>query len=79
MSPPDTNLEKQAKRHKGPLGGMALVAVFVVIITIAFAIWLMMGSDGPEGADAQVDGRTGEITETDEQPLADPEGSVVAD
>ena len=28
MTPPDTNLQKQKKRHRGPLIGIALVVIF---------------------------------------------------
>lgn len=37
MSAPQTNLEKQRRRHRGPLIGMALVAVFGVGL---IAYWL---------------------------------------
>lgn len=35
MSSPDTNLEKQQKRHKGPLIGIAVVLVFAGVLFLA--------------------------------------------
>ena len=63
MSAPDTNIEKQAKRHKGPLGGFALIAIFIVLITAAYSIYLVSAGDAPEGTAEQIDGRTGEVVE----------------
>ena len=34
MSPPDTNLKKQERRHFGPLIGMALVVIFGIGIIV---------------------------------------------
>ncbi|MEX3314679.1 hypothetical protein [Sulfitobacter sp. PS-8MA] len=34
MSPPDTNLKKQERRHIGPLIGIALVVIFGVGIIV---------------------------------------------
>jgi hypothetical protein len=45
MSAPQTNIEKQKKRHKGPLIGMALAVVFGVGLIF---FWLM-----DEAADGQ--------------------------
>lgn len=47
MSAPDTNLEKQKRWHRGPLIGMACVAIFGVGLLF---FWLMHESangDGP--------------------------------
>lgn len=38
MSAPETNLEKQKKWHRGPLAGIALALVFVVVLTVAFVL-----------------------------------------
>ena len=32
MTPPDTNLHRQKKRHRGPLIGIALVVLFGLVI-----------------------------------------------
>ncbi len=52
MSAPDTNLEKQEKRHKGPLIGMGLGVVFAIVV-IAFLVgWI---GDNPRDGALQVD------------------------
>ena len=38
MSAPQTNIEKQKRRHRGPLIGMALVTIFGVAMIF---FWLM--------------------------------------
>lgn len=45
MSAPQTNLENQKRRHRGPLMGMALVVIFAVGLIF---IWLMDESSGGE-------------------------------
>lgn len=59
MTPPDTNLRKQRKRHKGPLIGMALA----VIVAVLFLGWLfsrtLMGTPEEPTAPAQVEDSTG--------------------
>ena len=63
MSAPHTDLEKQKKRHKGPLFGMgAMVAFGVIIIVVLGVIYLFAGND--PGSDEVIDGRTGTVTET---------------
>jgi ABC-type transporter Mla subunit MlaD len=37
MAPPDTNLEKQKRRHAVPLIGMGLA---VALVLIGFVVWL---------------------------------------
>ncbi len=34
MSAPDTNVERQAKRHKSPLLGIAVAVIFAFIIAV---------------------------------------------
>ncbi len=46
MSASETNIEKQKRRHRGPLVGIALVAIFSTIMAIAI-FW--------EGTDGDVD------------------------
>ena len=54
MSAPDTNTEKERKRHKPALwsikGGLALAGVLLLV----YVGWLFIQTDGPEGADVQV-------------------------
>ncbi len=68
MSAPETNIEKQAKKHKGPLAGMAGVLVFVGVLLAAFVIWTVYNGDTPEGAETQIDSRTGTEVEVDDGP-----------
>jgi len=65
MSAPETNIEKQQNRHKPALlgiGGAVIVALLLLVAFITFTIWQ---GGAPQGAEAQVDGRTGEITQTE--------------
>lgn len=51
MSAPDTNIEKQKRRHRGPLIGMAVVVIFALGLIL---FWLMDEVDNgadPEAAD----------------------------
>ncbi|WP_431299362.1 hypothetical protein [Tabrizicola sp. BL-A-41-H6] len=69
MSAPHTNLEKQRRRHVGPLIGMMVVVVFA----LGLLFWLMMRTadqgNPTETNEAQIDGRTGEATDA---PPVDP-------
>lgn len=42
MSPPDTNLEKQKRRHRGPLIGMGVVAVFGFALILYWIVELVV-------------------------------------
>jgi len=66
MSAPETNVEKQAKRHKGPLSGMAGGLLFVGVLLVAFMAWTFMQADEPEGAETQIDSRTGTEVEIED-------------
>lgn len=43
MSAPDTNLKKQARRHRPSMVGIALALISALVVAVAFAAW-----DGPE-------------------------------
>ncbi|MCE8008597.1 hypothetical protein [Aestuariivita sp.] len=47
MSAPDTNLDKQARRHGPPLWAMALAISLTFAGALAVAIWTTEPSDGP--------------------------------
>lgn len=47
MSASNTNLEKQKKRHRGPLTGIAAVLVFVALLLAGYLAWLAYGADNP--------------------------------
>lgn len=59
MSAPKTDLDKQEKRHRGPLRGMAIVVIFALVLLAALMTWVSSDGGVPEGADVQIDGRTG--------------------
>ncbi|MBV2361282.1 hypothetical protein KUH32_16070 [Thalassococcus sp. CAU 1522] len=63
MSAPDTNIEKQRKRHKPALLGIGAVVGFAGVLLFALVVWVFGQSDGIEGADRQIDGRTGAVVE----------------
>jgi len=87
MSPPDTNLRKQKRLHRGPLIWMALA----VVIAIAVAVVIMLSSpSGEEDPNAQISEegsvessiREGDIDLSDDAPTetvepADPDVEVV--
>lgn len=51
MSAPQTNIEKQKRRHRGPLVGMVLVTIFGVAMLF---FWLTgEAEDGNKPGDAQ--------------------------
>lgn len=68
MSAPDTNTEKQEKAHRAPLRiGILLPLAFVGIIAVIAFLAVTLGGDAPEGADAVVDGRTGDVEAVEEE------------
>lgn len=79
MSAPDTDVEKQAKNHFGPIIGIASGVVFVGIILIAYLFFIVSPEDNtpdatPTGEAVQTDGNatiTDEDAETDQNPSSD--------
>jgi len=65
MSAPDTNVKKQEKRHKPSLLGIKGVLIFAGVLLVGLVVWTFIQSDGVEGSDVQVDGRTGEVVGTE--------------
>ncbi|MEM9798527.1 MAG: hypothetical protein AAF919_18705 [Pseudomonadota bacterium] len=57
MSAPDTNVEKQEKRHAGPLIGIAAAVVFGLILVTAYTTLMVQPvEDGePEAAATAAD------------------------
>lgn len=45
MSAPDTNVEKQAKRHKGPLLGIIAGIIVVGLMFLGLIFWVTAQSD----------------------------------
>lgn len=59
MSAPDTNIDKQASRHRAPIWGILAALAVGAVMGVAITLTATSG-DNPEGADIQVDSRTGE-------------------
>jgi len=55
MSAPKTNIETEKRRHRGPLVVMFLSVAAVLALLVLLVGWLWLRTDGPEGADTQVD------------------------
>jgi hypothetical protein len=60
MSAPQTNIEKQKRRHRGPLIGMVAVVAFALTLLVWWLGYEVSESDPPQGSETQIDGRTGE-------------------
>ncbi|AHM05132.1 hypothetical protein roselon_02834 [Roseibacterium elongatum DSM 19469] len=53
MSAPDTDLDKQAKRHRGPIWGITFGLVCVALLALAAFVWPGLPLDqqaAPDGA-----------------------------
>lgn len=62
MSAPDTNTEKQKEAHKGPLSmGIAFPLMWGVGLLLIFIVVMFLRGGDPEGAEEQIDGRTGDV------------------
>ena len=76
MSAPNTNVEKQSRRHAGPIIGMAAGLAFVVIILIAYFFWIASPSTEEPTA---IDGNDAQIVDpqpADGEPTVDPTAPV---
>ena len=63
MSAPDTNIEKQQKRHRPSLTGIGLAAGFAALLLVGFLGWVFAKGDSPDGAERQIDSRTGAVVD----------------
>ena len=66
MSAPQTNVEKQARRHRGPIVGITAGLIFATILLVGFLLVVVDRGGEPEGAETQIDSRTGEEVPADE-------------
>ncbi|MBS1303787.1 hypothetical protein [Loktanella sp. SALINAS62] len=59
MSAPRTDLDKQEKRHRGALTGIFTVVGFALLLLAGLLIFISANGNEPDGAETQIDGRTG--------------------
>ncbi|MGC0222546.1 hypothetical protein [Pseudooceanicola nitratireducens] len=64
MSAPTTNIERQAGNRRAPIWGILAALVFGGLMGAAIT-FSATNTDDPEGANAQIDGRTGTVVETE--------------
>lgn len=64
MSAPNTNLDKQSRRHRGPLRGMFAVVLFALVLLLLLGFWAFRSGPVEDGDEAQV------ITEDGGDPAA---------
>ncbi|MEJ6402595.1 hypothetical protein [Yoonia sp. 2307UL14-13] len=64
MSAPDTNVEKQTRRHRPSLLGISVAVGFALILLCGLIIFVVERGQEPAGADDQIDGRTGAVVES---------------
>ncbi|MCF6445874.1 solute carrier organic anion transporter [Nereida sp. MMG025] len=65
MSAPDTNVEKQTKRHRPSLVGIGAVLAFAALLFAGYMLILADRGITPQGAETQIDGRTGQTVAAD--------------
>lgn len=51
MSAPNTNIDKQKKRHRPSLFGVSAAVALGLILLIAFIVWTVFKGKAPQGAD----------------------------
>lgn len=61
MSAPDTNLEKQKSRHRGPLLGLAICIATATLLFLGYLTVMAERGQTPNDTGAQIDGRTGAV------------------
>ncbi len=47
MSASETNTEKQVKRHRGPLVGIAFAILWAAVLFVGYLIWTAYQADNP--------------------------------
>ncbi|WP_305969589.1 MULTISPECIES: hypothetical protein [unclassified Mameliella] len=65
MSPPDTDIERQTRRHRPALTGIGTAGAVAALLLAGLLVYITMSADAPEGAETQIDGRTGAVTYAD--------------
>lgn len=61
MSAPNTDPEKQVKRHRPSLVAIAAAAGLALVLLVGLLTFIADDGGTPEGAESQIDGRTGDV------------------
>lgn len=64
VSPPD-ECRDPLKNHRPALGGMKFAVGAAVVLLVALVIWLVVAGNVQDGAETQIDGRTGEVLQAE--------------
>ncbi|WP_150297131.1 hypothetical protein [Salipiger aestuarii] len=65
MSAPDTDIDKQEKRHRAPLWGMWGGLGLVAILFLGWLLWTVSQGSEPETPVERMDDFTGQVEEVD--------------
>lgn len=65
MTPPHEPLTRQRRRHSGPMIGLIVVVLAVILMLIWWIGYEFEGATNPTSPDAQIDSRTGDTVQTD--------------
>lgn len=66
MSAPQTDIDKQTRRHRGPLQGMFAMVLFALVLLVFLGFWAFGRGGDPEGAEVRVQSGLGVEEEVDE-------------
>ncbi|MEL7211354.1 MAG: hypothetical protein AAGK92_01755 [Pseudomonadota bacterium] len=47
MSASETNIDKQVKRHRGPLFGIAIALLWAAVLFLGLLLWTVYQADDP--------------------------------
>ncbi len=78
MSAPQTNIEKQERRHRPALGGMTIAVGFAALLFVGWILWVFAAGNTPGESDAERVVPGAEAVETQEGPVAG-EGTTVTE
>lgn len=78
MSAPQTNIEKQERRHRPALGGMTIAVGFAALLFVGWILWVFAAGNTPGESDAERVVPGAEAVETLDGPVAG-EGTTVTE
>ena len=79
MSAPKTNIEKQAKRHRGPIWGITIGLILVALVALAAFVWEGIPLDeqaAPDGEETESDTVVAPDVETSGNGTAEEAGAA---